>query len=324
MKHKPLFPGIGWAACLLVLILDGKTALEGARQGVALCIATVIPSLFPFFVLSMLLTGSLMGTALPILRPLGRMLGIPQGGEVLLVSGFLGGYPAGAQTIRESYRQGHLSRETAEHLLPWCNQPGPAFLFGMMTGFFPRGWMVWLLWGIVVLSALLAAQCFPRETASAVRIVTVGVRSPADAMAAALHAMAMVCGWVVVFRVVLAFLSRWFLWMLPTEAQVAVTGALELTNGCVRLGSISDLRLRFCLAAGMLTLGGGCVTLQTLSLIRELSPGRYLLGKLVQALIALTLATAICYGWWLPAGALLLLLAVIRQKRGSIPGAIGV
>lgn len=324
MKHKSLFPGIAWAACLLVLILDGKTALEGARQGVMLCIATVIPSLLPFFVLTMLLTGSLMGTALPFLRPLGRILGIPQGGEVLLVSGFLGGYPAGAQAIRESYRQGHLSRETAETLLPWCNQPGPAFLFGMVSAFFPQGWMIWLLWAVVVLSALLSAQCFPRQASSAVKIVASGSRSPAAAMAAALRAMAMVCGWVVVFRVVLAFLSRWFLWMLPTEAQVAVTGALELTNGCVQLGSVSDLRLRFCLAAGMLTLGGGCATLQTLSVIRELSPKRYLLGKLVQALFALVLSGAISYGRWLPAGALLLFLAVVWQKRGSIPRTIGV
>lgn len=324
MKHKPLFPGIAWAACLLVLILDGKTALEGARQGVMLCIATVIPSLLPFFVLSMLLTGSLMGTSLPILRPLGRMLGIPQGGEVLLVSGFLGGYPAGAQTVQESYRQGHLSRETAEALLPWCNQPGPAFLFGMVSAFFPRGWMIWLLWAVVVLSALLAAQCFSRPAPSAVRIVASGARSPAAAMAAALRAMATICGWVVVFRVVLAFLNRWFLWALPVEAQVAVTGMLELTNGCVRLSSVADLRLRFCLTAGMLTLGGGCVTLQTLSVIRELSPRRYLLGKLVQTLFSLALAGAICCGRWLPIGALFLFLAVVRQKRGSIPGTVGV
>lgn len=324
MKHKPLFPGIAWAVCLLVLILDGRTALEGARQGVALCVATVIPSLLPFFVLSVLLTGSLMGTALPFLRPFARLLGIPQGGEVLLVSGFLGGYPAGAQSVWESYRQGLLSRETAQRLLPWCNQPGPAFLFGMVAAFFPRGWMVWLLWGVVVLSALLAAQCFSRGEQEQVRLLSQREVSPAAAMTTALRAMATVCGWVVLFRVVLAFLSRWFLGMLPENAQVAVTGLLELTNGCVGLSRVSDLRLRFCLSAGMLTLGGGCVTLQTLSVIRGLNPGRYLWGKLVQTAFALALAGAVSYGWWLPIGVLLLLAAVLRQKRSSIPGTIGV
>ena len=37
---------------MLALILDGRTAIEGARQGIGLCLRTVIPSLFPFFVLS--------------------------------------------------------------------------------------------------------------------------------------------------------------------------------------------------------------------------------------------------------------------------------
>ena len=48
---------------MLALILDGRTAIDGARQGIELCLRTVIPSLFPFFVLSILLTSSLLGMA---------------------------------------------------------------------------------------------------------------------------------------------------------------------------------------------------------------------------------------------------------------------
>jgi hypothetical protein len=39
-----------------MLILDGSTALAGAREGVQMCLYTVIPALFPFFVLSDLLS----------------------------------------------------------------------------------------------------------------------------------------------------------------------------------------------------------------------------------------------------------------------------
>ena len=46
---------------LLILILDSSLALEGARTGMDLCIRTVIPSLFPFFVLSV--SGTLTITA---------------------------------------------------------------------------------------------------------------------------------------------------------------------------------------------------------------------------------------------------------------------
>ena len=35
---------------MIVLILDAKTALSGAREGIDLCMRTVIPALFPFFI----------------------------------------------------------------------------------------------------------------------------------------------------------------------------------------------------------------------------------------------------------------------------------
>ena len=42
--------GIMAAVGMLVLIFDSALALEAARAGVELCLETVIPSLFPFFV----------------------------------------------------------------------------------------------------------------------------------------------------------------------------------------------------------------------------------------------------------------------------------
>ena len=60
------------ALAMLALILDSATSFEGASDGISLCIRTVIPSLFPFFVLSSMLTGNLYGLSGEILRPLGR------------------------------------------------------------------------------------------------------------------------------------------------------------------------------------------------------------------------------------------------------------
>ena len=50
---------IAASAALLVLILDGNTAIAGIREGIQICIQTLIPSLFPFFICSGLLTGNL-------------------------------------------------------------------------------------------------------------------------------------------------------------------------------------------------------------------------------------------------------------------------
>ena len=129
--RQQLWTGIGAASAMAILILDGKTAITGAQDGIALCLQTVIPSLFPFILLSILLTNTLLGHAIPLLRPLGRLFHLPSGSESLLICAFLGGYPVGAQTVSSLFQNGQLPRSTADRMLTFCNNAGPAFLFGM-------------------------------------------------------------------------------------------------------------------------------------------------------------------------------------------------
>lgn len=318
MDRKKLLISLSGACAMVVLILDGKTALEGAREGVILCLMTVIPSLFPFFLLSLSLTDALLGAPHLPLRPLAAFLGLPAGAEVLTVSALAGGYPAGAKGVAEGVRSGHLSRAQGEKLLPVCNQPGPAFLFGMVGPLFPKKWMVLALWAIVLLSAGMARMILspPRERGTS----WAPSAPPEDALWRSLKAMASICGWVVLFRVVLAFLSRWCLWLLPREVQVGLSGVLELSNGCVLLGQVADLRLRFCLAAGMLCFGGLCVAMQTQSVSSGLSMKYYLPGKLLQTMIALCFCLAVAYGIWMPlVGAFVAIGGMEKKRCGNLP-----
>lgn len=161
MKNKQLWMGIFSFLGMLVLILDGKTAISATQEGINLCLQTVIPSLFPFLLLSILLTSAFSGQALPSIKPLCRLFNIPSGTESIFLSGFLGGYPVGAQCIGQAYRHGLLSQNTSLHMLRFCSNAGPAFLFGMVSNFFENRFTVWLLWLVHILSALLVAQCFP-------------------------------------------------------------------------------------------------------------------------------------------------------------------
>ena len=275
---------------LLLLILDAKTALFGASEGITLCLQSVIPSLFPFFVLSILLVDSLTGLSIPILRPIGKICRIPSGAEPLLAVGMIGGYPVGAQSISHAYQKGQLSEKTARRMLGFCSNAGPAFLFGMIAAKFPKLWMAWALWGIQILSALLVGILIPGKPERGIHINANKQCSVADALKKSVTVMAGVCGWIVLFRVILSFLSRWFLWLLPEWFQVAITGVLELANGCCELDRIENIGLRFIVCSGILSFGGVCVTMQTSSVIDGLGMGWYLPGKLMQGLISTVLA----------------------------------
>jgi len=281
---------------MLVLILDANTALLGAKEGLTLCIQTVIPALFPFFVLSVMLTSSMTGLSVPAFRPLGRLCKIPHGSEILLLTGFLGGYPVGAQAVAQAWKAGQLTRSDARRMLGFCSNAGPAFLFGIIAPQFADPKAGWLLWGIHIAAALTVAVCIPVKSKTERACIPKGdaITLPA-ALDRALRITASVCGWVTVFRIVLVFLRRWFLWLLPRAVQIILMGIFELTNGCCQLSAIASEKIRFIVCAGILSFGGLCVTMQTCSATGKLGLGYYLPGKLLQSAISAFLAFLICY-----------------------------
>ena len=296
MERRKYLYGIGAAAGMLVLILDGKTALAGARSGIELCLMTVIPALFPFVVLSILLSGALLGASIPFLSPLRKLLKMPAGTESLLICAFLGGYPAGAVAVSEAFQTGAVSKDTAERLLSFCNNAGPSFLFGMTLSLFPNTGAAWLLWGIHILSALAVGILITGKEAAPVKLKKGA--SGADVIRKAVTIMAIVCAWVILFRIIIAFLDRWILWILPPEGRVAVIGFLELSNGCCCLALVKDVRIRLILCSGMLALGGVCVTMQTVSSVRGLKMNLYFLGKILQFVCSILLSTAAVFRFW--------------------------
>lgn len=314
MKRKfPLAGTAGWLG-MLALILDSRTALESAGAGVDLCLKTVIPSLFPFLAVS-----GLVGFSGRWLRSLGRICGLPAGAEPLLVPAFLGGYPVGAGSVAQAYRAGQLGKADAERMLGFCNNCGPAFLFGFGSALFPQKWMIWALWGVHIGSALLTARFLPGGTEDA-RVAPAPRRSVSECLAGAVEVMGLICGWVVLFRVLLGFLDRWAFGFLPSAVRVALAGLLELTNGCCQLSLIENIEMRFLLCSGMLALGGLCVTMQTASVTAGLSLNLYCRGKLMQAAFSLLLSVSILRGGWYPVAVTALTLAAIlvqKQKRGS-------
>lgn len=294
MKRRMFTGGLA-AIGILLLILDAKTALSGAAEGINICLRVIIPSLFPFFILSVLLTDCLFGMTWKIFSPLCRILRIPRGAESLLFIGVLGGYPVGAQTICQAWESGMLTGKDAHRMLGFCNNAGPAFLFGLVATQFTGSWIPWVLWGIHVLSAFITGILLPGSEPKDATLRSSNPISIPQAMERSLKIMGSVCGWIILFRIIQAFLERWFLWIFPSAASVAVKLLLELANGCLSLNAVQNDSLRFLLCSCGLALGGICVTMQTVSVTTSLGLGMYLPGKLLQTVISFVLSLAALY-----------------------------
>jgi len=287
------------AAGMLMLILDSKTALRGAVDGINLCISALIPSMFPFFVLSILLTGALSGQTVKCLKPIGTICKMPKGSESLIAVSMLGGYPVGAQNISLLYQQGQLNTSQAVRLLAFCNNAGPAFIFGVLGTMFTNKSTPWLLWAVHLVSALFVGTLLPdSEGENGIRPQAYRIRFT-DALSRAVKIQVLVCGWVVFMRIVLAFMETWILHFLPLSFQIITSGLLELSNGCIRLSELECEGLRFLIASAMLAFGGICVTLQTASAVNGISMWMYFPGKILQCCFSILLSCLL--QWAFPA-----------------------
>ena len=259
-----------------LLLLRPQEAAQAVREGLALCAGTVIPSLFPFFVVVSLLlqlglAETLQGLCGPFMGPLFRMRGVC---ALPLLAGLLGGYPAGARTAAELFQQGRLSRREAELLLGFCDNCGPAFLLGYVgAGVLGDARAGAYLYLIHVLSALLGGRTAARGVPFPQALTAAG----SGAVTATLN----ICAFVVLFRVLAA--------LLPPVLPGAALGVLEMVTG---VSALSPGRAGFVWAGAIVGWGGLSVHCQALSAAAPLSFRWHWAGKALQA----ALSAAMAYG----------------------------
>lgn len=289
-------------ACLVLcgvlvwFLADAARIRLAAAEALVLCGKSVIPSLFPFLVISSLLVSLGFGEWISpwfsgLMTPLFRLPG--QASSALLL-GLVGGYPIGAQTAAGLYREGLLTAEEAERLLTFCNNSNPVFLISVLgVGVFGSVRAGVWLWLIHVFSALLTGLLLrgggkrPGRTRvsrpAACRTVSLSAAF-VTAIRDAASGMLSVCAFVVFFYVLAN----------PLAGLGGILGPTLV--GIVELFSLTPLlpttRFGFLLAAGCAGWGGLSVLCQTAAALEgsglRLRP--CLLGKLLQGLLSALLA----------------------------------
>ena len=162
-QSRDLLLGAMLVLAALALVLWPREAMESVKAGLKLCGNVIVPSLFPFFVLSSLVVELGMSRYLgrlmqPLMVPLFRVNGACASALAL---GVIGGYPVGARTAIALYESGQCSRTEAERLLAFCNNSGPAFILGVVgAGVFGSGTMGLLLYLTHILASLCVGLLF--------------------------------------------------------------------------------------------------------------------------------------------------------------------
>lgn len=305
MKNK--LSVIAALCAMTVLITASSQVIASCRDALKLCCELIIPSLFPFFVVSVLLSRLGLPAYLEkLLSPLSaRLFGVSGAGATALFVGLTGGYPLGASYIADMYHQGHISSKEAERLLAFCNNSGPAFIVGAVgSGVFssPRAGL--LLYGAHILAALLTGLIFRKNnaavTAPAARLPSVSLsQALPDSVRQAVVSILNVCGFVVCFSVFAGLMDAggFFPAIAGRLSELSgkelhwcsalFTGLLELGSGAGAMRGLALNPGNLALAAWIIGWGGISVHFQTMAVIADddIKSGLHFAGRLLSAFI---------------------------------------
>lgn len=283
---------IAGAAALLMaaaLLIFPHLASEGASAGITTCLSVLIPSLYPFLVITVFLIKSGISSAIGqrIGRPFAKLFALPLAAAPAILMGMIGGYPTGSRGAQALYESGELTEEQAERLVFFSVNGGPAFictavglgfLGSVRAGRFLL--LIHLLSGLVV-GILLGLphhhdDAPPRHRIkwpSAGKSLLIAARDGASSML-------LMCCFVILFSTFLCILQKF----LSGRTLAAVASICEVTLGCRTLSGIQAPLWCFSLVLGW---GGLCVHLQVLQgLSFHVRTGRFFFCRALQGAIA--------------------------------------
>lgn len=290
---------------LFLLLLYPDICLQGAKNGLILWFETVLPTLFPFMVLSLFMVRTGVSTRISKAFPsfLQRLLGISKAGTYPVLIGMLSGMPVGAKTVAALYEQGALSSSESEYLLCLCNNISPIFLVSFIGDYcLGLGAYRYILLIILYISAFSSAKiltplwkgaspCPIPASGNTTSSCQTSPRIPWSgalnaAIMEALQTLAFVGGYIILF----SLLGNAALSFTSDRITGIAALLLEITTGSsfLRTSAIYSPAQKIILLGAFSSFGGLSGIAQTSSVITAsgLSIIHYSIGKLVQALLA--------------------------------------
>ena len=113
----------------MLVIIHARASLDGMKSGLEMCAQIVIPSLFPFLVISSFAAKlEIPKRAYKIADKVMRFLfHLPADAVTCIIFGALGGFPVGCVTAAQLCKDGRINNEQAQRLTLFCINAGPAF-----------------------------------------------------------------------------------------------------------------------------------------------------------------------------------------------------
>lgn len=302
--------------CLMAffLLFDSSVITDGVKAGLLICANVIIPSLFPFMVLTTFITHTNVSEQIskPFASFTRRLFHLDEHLGYVVIMSCIGGYPVGAKIMSILYEQGKLSKETIQRMLWFCCNAGPSFIISAVGAGMYNNLRVGLLFYLSqLLSSLVMGIMISRNSAviplspSAKNTTTDIPSAFVDSVCGGTTSILTMCGFVTLFAAInrlfthlgvydwlCAVLHTVFPWVDAAVFSSIFTGFLEVTSGCIASSQLSGVT-SWVVTGFLISFCSISVIFQVMAMLRNVSIhfGQFFLSRLCNGLLTSLIST---------------------------------
>ena len=284
------------AVFLGILVVFPQTCAEGIAKGLYNSAKILVPSLFPFMVLSsFVIRSGVYEYVGKLFSPLAKIFKLPKNAVSAVVLSFIGGFPVGARCVKLLYESGDITENQAERMMYFCVCSGPSFMItaigAIMLGNINAGIILYvsqIISGIVlgIVSGIFSEKESEKEISENKRdtdMIQAFIMSSSDGAEAIINLTALVA----IFSMFINILSAW------GADNYFLTSAIEVTTACREIVNKGCPLWTLSFAVGY---GGLCVHLQIFSLLKGIKINKLVfeLYRFVNAVLSSFITYFIC------------------------------
>lgn len=276
------------AAVILLAVFSfcSKTVINSVMYSLKLCYTSVIPSLFPFFILCEFLMSATCG--------IGTNYSV-----TAFAAGLVTGFPTGVRNVCKLYTDGNIDKKTATALLHCTANASPAYIVAFIGVCIIQSKAAGI---ILLISQILCAfacavffGCFKKNKAKKSHIGILNITDIAcESISNSVISCLYVCGYIIFFGIIAdiaitaglpALAERLLFFLPPSQAGALSVGFIEITRGIFMLDFTDSNAI--VTAAVIVAFSGISVIMQcTACVIKAGLPKRPLItGKLIYTVL---------------------------------------
>lgn len=269
---KEYFSLVVILCCIFLIFRYPDAVKNGVNEGISICFHTIIPSLFPFMVLSTYIVKS--NILFPVYKffssPVKVIFRQPAPAISVILMSMIGGFPIGIKMTNDLYIKGQINKKQAQRLCLFCMNAGPAFIITAvgtnMLKSTKAGVIIYFSLCISSFASGIISSFIAEKEQEKIKLKNerpLQLTSLSVSVTDSIQSIFGICAWVVLFSSITACIETF---KLPEKIYFCVISFLEVTKGCSVLSRLLPLPI----ITGIISFGGICVHCQVLEHLKNI------------------------------------------------------